>query len=63
MEDEVIDEVEKYIDGLYPELPFARGADIGRVIDYSAGRNRYIGYTYQPCNPSYKGMRVGLDCL
>jgi phosphoglucosamine mutase len=62
MEDEVIDEVEKYIDGLYPELPFARGADIGRVIDYSAGRNRYIGYLISLATQSYKGMRVGLDC-
>jgi phosphoglucosamine mutase len=64
MEDEVIDEVEKYLDGddKYKELPFATGDNIGKVIDYSAGRNRYIGYLISLATQSYKGMRVGLDC-
>jgi len=33
-----------YIDGEIPELPLAKKDQIGRTTDYSAGRNRYIGY-------------------
>ena len=72
MEDEVIDDVEAYLDGLFvPEgetsdgpwqVPLATGADIGCVIDHSAGRNRYVGYLISLATTSYKGMRVGLDC-
>ena len=38
------------------------GAGIGRTVDYSAGRNRYIGYLISLSTHSYKGLRVGLDC-
>lgn len=62
MDDAVIGEVEKYLDGGYPELPYARREDIGRTIDYSAGRNRYIGYLIGLATNSYKGRKVGLDC-
>ena len=62
MEDEVIDLVEKYLDGEPGELPLATGADIGEVIDYSAGRNRYIGYLISLATHSYRNVKVGLDC-
>ncbi|MBR0139006.1 MAG: phosphoglucosamine mutase, partial [Firmicutes bacterium] len=72
MEDEVIDDVEAYLDGKFvPEgetcegvwtVPCATGANIGRVIDHSSGRNRYIGYLISLATTSYRGMRVGLDC-
>ncbi|MDO5441734.1 MAG: phosphoglucosamine mutase [Bacillota bacterium] len=71
MQDAVIDDIEKYLDGEYKPLgfkgenwqvPFAVGEDIGSVIDYSAGRNRYIGYLMTLATCSYKGYRVGLDC-
>ncbi len=62
MEDEVIDLVEKYLDGDPADLPLATGEDIGEVIDYSAGRNRYIGYLISLATHSYRNMRVGLDC-
>lgn len=62
MEDSVIEEVEKYLDGAYEELSYARGGDIGRTVDYSAGRNRYIGYLIGLATHSYKGVKVGLDC-
>ena len=32
------------MDGEIEELPLATGADIGRTVDFAAGRNRYIGY-------------------
>ena len=62
MEDEVIDLVEKYLDGEPADLPLATGADIGEVIDYSAGRNRYIGYLISLATASYRNVRIGLDC-
>ena len=61
MEQSVIDEIEAYLDG-DQEIPFATGANIGRTQDYSAGRNRYIGYLISLSTHSYKGMKVGLDC-
>ena len=62
MEDEVIDLVEKFLDGEPADLPLATGENIGEVIDYSAGRNRYIGYLISLATHSYRNMRVGLDC-
>lgn len=62
MQNYVIDEIEKYLDGETPEPPYAHGSDIGRVIDYSGGRNRYIGYLISLTTHSFKGMRIGLDC-
>lgn len=61
MEQSVIDEIENYLDGNL-EIPFATDANIGRTQDYSAGRNRYIGYLISLSTHSYKGMKVGLDC-
>ena len=62
MEDSVQDAVEEYLDGNVREIPYAVGDEIGRTIDYSAGRNRYIGYLISLATHSYKGKKVGLDC-
>ena len=62
MEVAVINEVEKYLDGEYGDIPYATGENIGRVIDHAAGRNRYIGYLVSLATHSYKGMKIGLDC-
>jgi len=62
MEECVIDEIEKFLDGEYGEIPYATGEDIGVVVDHSAGRNRYIGYLITLARHSYKGLRIGLDC-
>lgn len=62
MDEDVIDQIEKYIDGEIPELPLAQGEEIGRASDYSAGRNRYIGYLISLAMYSFKGKRIGLDC-
>ena len=55
MDEATILEVEKYIDGEIPEIPMAKDAEIGRTVDYVAGRNRYLS------KYSYNGKRVGLD--
>ncbi len=60
MEQEIIDEVEKYLDDDFDSIPYAIGDKIGRTVDYFAGRNRYMGYLI--AKHSYRNMRVGLDC-
>ena len=44
LEESVIEEIEKYLDGETEEIPFATKDDIGKTVDFAAGRNRYIGY-------------------
>ena len=62
MEAEVEAKIEAYIDGEIEEIPLATKDDIGRTIDYAAGRNRYIGHLISLATRSFKDMRVGLDC-
>ncbi len=67
IDDETIEKIEAYIDGNLPDgiegdLPLAAGEDVGRIVDYAAGRNRYIGYLISLAQNSMKGYRVGLDC-
>ncbi len=62
MDEETILKIEDYLDGKVPEVPFAEGDKIGCTVDYSAGRNRYIGYLISLATRSYKDKRVGLDC-
>ena len=61
MDEETILLVEDYIDGKI-EVPLAEREDIGRTVDYVAGRNRYIGYLISMSKYSFKDKRVGLDC-
>ena len=61
MEQSVIDLVENYLDGNL-EIPFAKKENIGRTVDYSEGRNRYIGYLISLGKHSFKGKKIGLDC-
>ena len=56
------EQIEAYIDGKTEELPLAVRENIGRTVDFSAGRNRYIGYLISLPTRSFKNMRVGLDC-
>ena len=62
LEAAVEEEIEKYIDGEIPEIPFAKREKIGKTVDYSMGRNRYIGYLMTLATRSYKHKRIGLDC-
>ncbi|MBQ5399013.1 MAG: phosphoglucosamine mutase [Ruminococcus sp.] len=60
MEEETLLKIEDYIDGKV-EVPIAERGDIGRTVDYVAGRNRYIGYLISMSKFSFKGIKVGLD--
>ena len=69
MDEATISLVEDYLDGhlevdgvRWPELPLAAGAEIGSVVDHSAGRNRYMGYLISLGMYSFKGKKVALDC-
>ena len=62
LEAEVEAKIEAYLDGEVKELPLATGGDIGRTIDFVAGRNRYIGYLISLATRSFKNMKIGLDC-
>ena len=69
IDDKTIEKIEWYLDGEYEKLgltdgdiPFATGANVGKIIDYAAGRNRYIGYLISLSRYSFKDFKVGLDC-
>ena len=60
MDEETILKVEDYLDGK-TEVPMAT-RNIGKTVDYVAGRNRYIGYLISLSRFSFRDKRVGLDC-
>ena len=69
MDEVTIELIESYIDGqveifgeTYNEVPYAHKEQIGRTVDYVAGRNRYIGYLISLGMYSFKDIKVGLDC-
>lgn len=62
MEEKILLRIEDYLDGKMGELPFAGRENIGRTVDFSMGRNRYIGYLISLATRSYKGKKIGLDC-
>lgn len=62
MDEETILKIEDYLDGNVPEVPYAERENVGCTVDYSAGRNRYIGYLISLATRSYKEKKVALDC-
>lgn len=60
MEEEVLQKIEDYIDGV-GNVPLAERDKIGKTVDYVAGRNRYVGYLISLSKYSFKGVKVGLD--
>ena len=69
MDEETIKLLEAYLDGeleflgqRWKELPYATRENVGRTVDYVAGRNRYIGYLISLGLFSFRDLKVGLDC-
>ena len=56
------EKIEAYIDGEIEEIPLAQREKMGNVIDYAAGRNRYIGYLMTIPTRGFNGKKVALDC-
>ena len=44
------------------KVPLATKENIGRTVDYAAGRNRYVGHLISIATRSFKDKKVGLDC-
>ena len=62
MDDDLLDEVEAYLDGEPEVLPYASDDKIGKTIDFYSGRNRYIGYLTNIATSSFDKRKVALDC-
>ena len=69
LDDATTELIENYIDGNLEglgingdDLPWAKRERIGRIVDYVAGRNRYVGYLISLASNSYKKLRIGIDC-
>ena len=68
MDDRTLSLVERYIDGdlsmfdCEEDLPLAQREHIGRIVDYVAGRNRYLSFLIATAANSYRGLRIALDC-
>ena len=64
MEDSTLLAVEEYLDRAreLPDLPYAAGEAVGRIVDHAAGRNRYLGYLISLSQYSFKPYTVALDC-
>ena len=61
--------IEAYIDGDLAtldvkenDIPLATKERIGCIVDYVAGRNRYVAYLISLASHSYKDKKIGLDC-
>ena len=69
LDDDTTALIECYLDGDLKalgvegeDLPLAKREHIGCIVDYVAGRNRYVGYLISIASNSYKKLRIGLDC-
>lgn len=69
LDDETASLIEEYLDGNMAalgieenELPLAKREQIGCIVDYASGRNRYVGYLISLASNSYKKLKIGLDC-
>ena len=68
LEDCVAVLIEAYLDGELDkleiegdDLPFATRENIGVIVDYTSGRNRYLGYLISLARHSMKTLKIGLD--
>ena len=68
MDDYTLALIERYIDGdmtlfnVDGDLPLAQRENIGKTVDYVAGRNRYVSYLISVAANSYRDLRIALDC-
>ncbi len=41
---------------------YATAKEVGRMVDFIAGRNRYVGHLISLSKVSFAGLKIGLDC-
>ena len=61
LSEDIIKDIEAYLDSKDDVINYATKSDIGITTDYVQGRNRYIGYLISIPLNSFKGIKVGLD--
>ena len=61
LDDDTTSKIDSYIDGDSDKMNFAVGAEVGEIVDYYSGRNRYIGFLISLSRHSFRGYKVGLD--
>ena len=60
--------IEAYLDGnsavlgFEKEIPYATGKNIGRIYDYSIGRDQYTEHLASLVHHSLEDLKIGLDC-
>ncbi len=69
LDDYTVSLIESYLDGnlhalnvTSADIPLAHKDKIGCIVDYVAGRNRYVGYLISLASHSYKNLNIGIDC-
>lgn len=68
MDDYTLALIERYIDGdmtrigVEGDLPLAQRENVGKTVDYVAGRNRYVSFLISTAANSYRDLRIALDC-
>lgn len=61
LEEEVEEQIERYIDGEIPDIPYATGEDLGRCFDYREGKETYKEYLGKLVKHSFAGKKIALD--
>ncbi len=61
LEEDTTDLIEDYIDGT-DNAPLATRREIGRIFDYSDGREKYIEHLISLFPNSLRNLRIGIDC-
>ena len=68
IDDDLTSLIEAYLDGDLSKLnlaekdvPLAHRENVGQIIDYSSGRNRYMAYLISLASHSYKKLKIGID--
>ncbi|WP_458415147.1 phosphoglucosamine mutase [Schinkia sp. CFF1] len=60
--DEQENEIEELLDHAEDTLPRPTGANLGQVIDYFEGGQKYLQYLKQTVDEEFSGIHVALDC-
>ncbi|WP_139492053.1 phosphoglucosamine mutase [Brevibacillus dissolubilis] len=62
LNDEVESEIEQYLDAAEDTLPRPTGDQIGTVLDYLEGCQKYLSHLKNTVNERFDGMKIVLDC-
>ena len=63
MEDSIIQQLESYLE--FPDkisIPLAIEENIGKVVDYTIGRENYVQHLISVVDTSFSGKKIALDC-